>query len=157
VSRASERPSLLQTKQQKAHRTIVEEVSLRCSSARSTRIQRFQLTSTKLVRPIPVRSTYLVVRVCVLCPMAAIPHFIPAPDVSAMGTAPIVVVGFEEAVETTAYSAVIFGSIVALLTNERIAAGKPGLGFLNPLIYQNPGAFTDIPGGEASLICFHPS
>jgi tripeptidyl-peptidase-1 len=36
----------------------------------------------------------------------------------------------------------IIASIVALLTNERIAAGKPGLGFLNPLLYQNPSAFT---------------
>ncbi|KAJ7866434.1 family S53 protease, partial [Mycena olivaceomarginata] len=48
---------------------------------------------------------------------------------------------------STAISASIFASMVALLTNERIAAGKPGLGFLNPLIYQNPAAFNDIATG----------
>ncbi|KAJ7866413.1 family S53 protease [Mycena olivaceomarginata] len=48
---------------------------------------------------------------------------------------------------STAISASIFASMVALLTNERIAAGKPGLGFLNPLIYQNPAAFNDIVTG----------
>jgi tripeptidyl-peptidase-1 len=48
---------------------------------------------------------------------------------------------------STAISASIFASMVALLTNERIAAGKPGLGFLNPVIYQNPAAFNDIATG----------
>ncbi|KAJ7845098.1 family S53 protease, partial [Mycena leptocephala] len=49
---------------------------------------------------------------------------------------------------STEYSASIFASMVALLTNERIAAGKPGLGFLNPLIYANPGAFKDLKTGN---------
>ncbi|KAJ7863557.1 family S53 protease [Mycena leptocephala] len=49
---------------------------------------------------------------------------------------------------STEYSASIFASMVALLTNERIAAGKPGLGFLNPLIYANPGAFKDMKTGN---------
>jgi tripeptidyl-peptidase-1 len=48
-------------------------------------------------------------------------------------------------VGTPAFSADIFASVVALITNERIAAGKPGLGFLNPLIYQNGAAFNDMP------------
>ncbi|KAJ7156355.1 family S53 protease [Mycena filopes] len=46
------------------------------------------------------------------------------------------------------YSADIFASIVALLNNERIAAGKPGLGFLNPLIYGNGDAFKDMKTGS---------
>jgi hypothetical protein len=37
--------------------------------------------------------------------------------------------------------------MIALLTNERIAAKKPGLGFLNPLLYANPGAFNDMKTG----------
>ncbi|KAJ7750800.1 hypothetical protein B0H16DRAFT_1318348 [Mycena metata] len=41
-------------------------------------------------------------------------------------------------------SATIFASMMAFLTNERIAAGKPGLGFLNSLIYHNKGAFNDM-------------
>ncbi|KAJ7859994.1 family S53 protease [Mycena olivaceomarginata] len=44
----------------------------------------------------------------------------------------------------TEFSADIFASIISLFTNERIAAGKPGLGLLNALIYANPGAFNDI-------------
>ncbi|KAJ6538121.1 family S53 protease [Mycena capillaripes] len=51
--------------------------------------------------------------------------------------------------ETPAYSSIIFGSIVALLTNERMAAGRPPLGFLNPLIYQNPQGFNDLKTGSS--------
>jgi tripeptidyl-peptidase-1 len=40
--------------------------------------------------------------------------------------------------------------MTALLTNERIAAGKAGLGFLNPLIYANPGAFNPLKTGAWS-------
>ncbi|KAJ6560627.1 family S53 protease [Mycena vulgaris] len=47
----------------------------------------------------------------------------------------------------TGYSAAIFASMIALLNNERIAMGKPGLGFLNPLIYANPHAFNDMKTG----------
>jgi tripeptidyl-peptidase-1 len=54
---------------------------------------------------------------------------------------------------STEYSASIFASMVALLTNERIAAGKPGLGFLNPLIYANPGAFKDLKTGTRVPKC----
>ncbi|KAJ7023906.1 family S53 protease [Mycena alexandri] len=72
------------------------------------------------------------------------------PDVSAMATgSPIVLQGLVDTFwEGTLFSATIFASMISLLTNERIAAGKPGLGFLNPLIYQNPTAFTDIPTGS---------
>lgn len=48
---------------------------------------------------------------------------------------------------TPQFSAAIFASMVALLTNERIAAGKPGLGFLNPLIYQHGNEFKDFTTG----------
>ncbi|KAJ7848197.1 peptidase S8/S53 domain-containing protein [Mycena leptocephala] len=50
--------------------------------------------------------------------------------------------------ESPEYSATIFASMIALLTNERIAAKKPGLGFLNPLLYANPGAFNDMKTGN---------
>merc|ERR1711966_470492 len=36
----------------------------------------------------------------------------------------------------------------ALLNNERLAAGKPPLGFLNPFIYQNAAAFNDVTSGK---------
>lgn len=41
-----------------------------------------------------------------------------------------------------------FAGIVALLNDARIAAGKPPLGFLNPLIYRNTKAFNDITVGN---------
>jgi tripeptidyl-peptidase-1 len=56
---------------------------------------------------------------------------------------------------TPEYSAAIFASMVALLTNERIAAGKPGLGLLNPLLYANPQAFKDMTTGTRPDLC-HP-
>ncbi|KAJ7189161.1 family S53 protease [Mycena filopes] len=71
------------------------------------------------------------------------------PDVAALFDVTWIVEGevidFFESVE---YSADIFASIVALLNNERITAGKPGLGFLNPLIYANGDAFKDMTTGS---------
>ncbi|KAJ7321984.1 family S53 protease [Mycena albidolilacea] len=70
------------------------------------------------------------------------------PDVSAISRVPFFQAGqLVDSAETTGFSASIFASIIALLSNERIVAGKKGLGFLNPLIYQNPGAFKDMPTG----------
>ncbi|KAI0356301.1 family S53 protease [Trametes cingulata] len=48
----------------------------------------------------------------------------------------------------TSCSSPIFASIVALLNDERVAAGKSPLGFLNPLLYGSPSAFTDITTGN---------
>ncbi|TFY50574.1 hypothetical protein EVG20_g11443, partial [Dentipellis fragilis] len=48
----------------------------------------------------------------------------------------------------TSYSAPIIASTVALLNDELIAAGKSTLGFLNPLIYANPDAFSDVARGD---------
>jgi hypothetical protein len=138
--------------QQKPHRASAEEEgSLYCSRAQSTRIRRCRLTFRKLVRLHLVRSIYLVVGVRIFSRLAGRTHPILVPDVSAIGEGPLILVGFEAIARTTALSALIFGSIITLLTNERMAAGKPGLGFLNPLIYQIQHAFTDIPGGESAL------
>ncbi|KAF7342155.1 Serine protease S53 [Mycena venus] len=70
------------------------------------------------------------------------------PDVSALSAMPFVWQGIINDGGSTSFSAAIFASIVALLTNERIAAGKPGLGFLNPFLYQNPQAFQDVVVGN---------
>ncbi|KAJ7696989.1 subtilisin-like protein [Mycena rosella] len=71
------------------------------------------------------------------------------PDVSAISQVEFILDGEDiNFFGSTAYSAEIFASIVALLTNERIAAGKPALGFLNPLLYQNPSAFNDMQVGN---------
>ncbi|KAJ7900607.1 subtilisin-like protein [Mycena olivaceomarginata] len=71
------------------------------------------------------------------------------PDVSALSSAIWVIDGGTvDFAGIPAFSADIFASVVALITNERIAAGKSGLGFLNPLIYQNGAAFNDMPTGS---------
>jgi subtilase family serine protease len=49
----------------------------------------------------------------------------------------------------TSVSAPIFASIIALLNNELLAAGKPVLGYLNPRLYTDlAGTFTDITTGK---------
>ncbi|KAJ7315229.1 family S53 protease [Mycena albidolilacea] len=52
-----------------------------------------------------------------------------------------------------ASSAAVFASVTALLNNEKMAAGKLGLGFLDPLIYSNPAAFDDITSAKFALWC----
>ncbi|KAJ7831014.1 family S53 protease-like protein [Mycena olivaceomarginata] len=51
-------------------------------------------------------------------------------------------------VSGTSASAPTFASIIALLNDELIAAGKPPLGFLNPLLYSAPETSTDITSGN---------
>ncbi|KAA1472281.1 family S53 protease [Dentipellis sp. KUC8613] len=48
----------------------------------------------------------------------------------------------------TGTSSTVVTSIVALLNDELIAAGKSPLGFLNPFLYAHPEAFTDITSGN---------
>ncbi|KAL9616458.1 MAG: hypothetical protein Q9160_008674 [Pyrenula sp. 1 TL-2023] len=70
------------------------------------------------------------------------------PDVSANGANYVVAVeGSLSLVYGTSASAPTFGAIVTLINNNRAAAGKAALGFLNPALYQNPEAFNDITTG----------
>jgi hypothetical protein len=48
----------------------------------------------------------------------------------------------------TSASAPIFASIITLINEKRLAAGKSTVGFINPTLYKNPHAFTDV-----SFIC----
>lgn len=48
----------------------------------------------------------------------------------------------------TSASSPVFASIIALINDRLVAAGKPVLGFLNPFIYSNPDAFTDVTVGK---------
>jgi tripeptidyl-peptidase I len=48
----------------------------------------------------------------------------------------------------TSASAPIFSSIITLINEQRLAAGKSRVGFINPTLYQNPQAFTDITTGS---------
>lgn len=47
----------------------------------------------------------------------------------------------------TSCASPIFASVIALINDQLITAGKKPLGFLNPFIYKNPGAFHDITSG----------
>lgn len=71
------------------------------------------------------------------------------PDVSAIGTNVEIVSngGFYLATGTSCASP-IFASVIALINDALITAGKSPLGFLNPFLYANPGAFNDITSGE---------
>ena len=73
------------------------------------------------------------------------------PDVSAQGTTfAIVANGQFLAVDGTSASSPTFASIVALVNDHRLNAGKSSLGFLNPLLYSPTAApiFNDITAGS---------
>ncbi|KAF3764746.1 subtilisin-like protein [Cryphonectria parasitica EP155] len=71
------------------------------------------------------------------------------PDVSAVGWQVVTVFnGSTYGVGGTSASAPIFAGIVTLLNEDRIAAGKGPIGFLNPTLYANPDAFNDITIGN---------
>lgn len=72
------------------------------------------------------------------------------PDVSAQGeNVEIVVGGKTGLVAGTSCSSPIFASIIALLNDRLIAAGKAPLGFLNPFLYSTgASALNDITTGS---------
>lgn len=72
------------------------------------------------------------------------------PDVAAQSTDFVIVVsGTAYLVDGTSCATPTFASVVQLLNSERIAAGKSGLGFLNPWLYSNAtSGLTDITSGE---------
>lgn len=74
------------------------------------------------------------------------------PDMAALATDYVIAwQGDFWLVDGTSCSTPLFASLVSLLNDELVAAGKSPLGFLNPLIYSSSGAFTDITSGT---LCF---
>ena len=63
--------------------------------------------------------------------------------------------GFLQPVSGTSASCPTFAAVVALLNDQRLKAGKPPLGFLNPFLYQNPEAFRDMTNGVNHGSGFH--
>ena len=47
----------------------------------------------------------------------------------------------------TSASSPTFAAMVSLLNEARLKAGKPPMGFLNPFLYANAGAFFDVTKG----------
>jgi len=76
------------------------------------------------------------------------------PDVSALGgtkTPYCVATGGSFAgVAGTSASCPVVAGVFAKLNGLRLAQGQAPLGFLNPLIYKNPGAFQDVTAGKNS-------
>ncbi|KAK0204174.1 family S53 protease-like protein [Desarmillaria ectypa] len=71
------------------------------------------------------------------------------PDVAAQGNnVEIVSGGRAGLVGGTSCSSPIFASIISLINDRLIAAGRPVLGFLNPFLYAHPSAFFDITTGN---------
>jgi tripeptidyl-peptidase-1 len=71
------------------------------------------------------------------------------PDVSAIGDKIAI---FNKLLPTliggTSASAPVFAAILTRINEERLAAGKSTVGFVNPVLYQHPEAFFDITKGN---------
>eukprot|EP00010_Vexillifera_abyssalis_P005086 CAMPEP_0201552036 /NCGR_PEP_ID=MMETSP0173_2-20130828/12381_1 /ASSEMBLY_ACC=CAM_ASM_000268 /TAXON_ID=218659 /ORGANISM="Vexillifera sp., Strain DIVA3 564/2" /LENGTH=568 /DNA_ID=CAMNT_0047962431 /DNA_START=1 /DNA_END=1708 /DNA_ORIENTATION=+ len=77
------------------------------------------------------------------------------PDVSAPGqNVRIVDDGRTESVGGTSCSSPIFAGMISLINSERAKQGKGTLGWLNPFIYANEDAFTDITEGNNKNVDF---
>ncbi|KAI0808131.1 subtilisin-like protein [Fomes fomentarius] len=71
------------------------------------------------------------------------------PDVSTQGQHYIVNAGQTFfLVDGTSCSSPTFASVIAYVNDARIKAGKAKLGFLNPVLYANPGLFNDVTSGS---------
>lgn len=75
------------------------------------------------------------------------------PDVAAQDkNFEIVFRGKTRQISGTSAASPTFASVIALLNDELIAAGKSPLGFLNPLLYSIPEALNDITTGEGDSL-----
>jgi hypothetical protein len=74
------------------------------------------------------------------------------PDVAALGQGfQVVYNGQVKVMGGTSASAPTFAALVSLLNEARLQGGMPPMGFLNPWLYANPGAFTDITVGTNAI------
>lgn len=71
------------------------------------------------------------------------------PDVAAVGDRQVVYSnGSWWLVGGTSLSAPVFASVLTLINEDRLAAGKSTVGFIHPIIYQHPEAFNDVVVGD---------
>ncbi|GJN77804.1 hypothetical protein PLIIFM63780_001297 [Purpureocillium lilacinum] len=74
------------------------------------------------------------------------------PDLSAAGQHGVVAArGHWHLIGGTSMSAPIVGAILTLINEERLAAGKKSIGFINPVLYQHPEMFNDVLEGSQPL------
>ena len=70
------------------------------------------------------------------------------PDISAIGdNINIFVEGYFEPSAGTSASTPIVASIINRINEERLAAGKSVVGFINPALYKNPAMLNDVVNG----------
>lgn len=73
------------------------------------------------------------------------------PDVSAVGQNVLIfAMTLPQTIGGTSASAPVFASILTRINEERIAANKPTVGFVNPVLYEHPEVFQDITVGNNS-------
>jgi tripeptidyl-peptidase-1 len=71
------------------------------------------------------------------------------PDVSAIGDNVLIFnKGAPTLIGGTSAAAPVFAAILTRINEERLKAGKSTVGFVNPTLYANPGAFHDITTGS---------
>ncbi|KYG49907.1 hypothetical protein M433DRAFT_58202 [Acidomyces richmondensis BFW] len=71
------------------------------------------------------------------------------PDVSANGANYVIAIDGEFAlVYGTSCASPVFGSILTLINQARLDAGKSSIGFINPVAYAHPEVFNDITRGD---------
>ena len=71
------------------------------------------------------------------------------PDLSANGVNTLIVLGGTYILTGgTSASAPTVGSVITLINEQRIKAGKSTVGFINPVLYANPWALNDIVEGN---------
>ncbi|KAH8893898.1 subtilisin-like protein [Thozetella sp. PMI_491] len=74
------------------------------------------------------------------------------PDVAALGQRIAVVEAGEATTDAgTSASTPLFASLLNRVNEERLAAGKSTVGFVNPVLYANPQVFNDITSGNSSM------
>ncbi|TFB02665.1 Tripeptidyl-peptidase sed2 [Trichoderma ghanense] len=80
------------------------------------------------------------------------------PDVSAVGTAfSIIAGGYPRSLQGTSASAPVFASMIALINDARMRAGKKSLGFLNQHLYSSKvrAVLQDITAGQSASCIFN--
>lgn len=71
------------------------------------------------------------------------------PDISAVGDNGVIINnGLPTLIGGTSASASVFAAILNRINEERLAAGKKTVGFVNPTLYANPSVFHDITVGS---------
>ena len=77
------------------------------------------------------------------------------PDISALASGYPIYEGFWFDTAGTSAASPVIASMLALVNDRLNSAGKPPLGWLNPLLYSEKGvaALTDIVSGNSSITC----